>query len=414
MEEDVNRKRSTSSWARAFFTLAVWLGLGSCAGSCTHHQLVDSLVYSAYRPLIGPAPPPRSDNHAPRYQVLAGDMHCHVSPPDDPSDVARDLDETLVLARKELLDFVVLTPHVGARFFMDEAGRRYVLESQAALRERIAALPKGNLVFVPGFEYTDHRYGHVSASFADIADVLSAVPVEAAQRRPGLFFEQWVASGGLLVVNHPFVTPIDSIIPMARADLSWRPFTSKEDVPPEIAAVDRLAQGLEVFNLAASELRDRFLLDDAEHTIRASFDALDRRGATWPHRMSPVGGSDSHGHHLRATTFVLAEARTEAAIREAIVGGRVCVRDPGACSFEARIEEGSFQPPGAALPRARKIEVRAHGGPIEILVNGKVAARPDSDEVVSIGLEDRCSVVRARVGKGYSGPVFVGCVALPN
>lgn len=406
----MNRQRCSPPWSHLLFVFGLWLGLGSC----TRQQLVDSLVHSAYRPLIGPVEPARSDSNAPRYQLLAGDMHCHVSPPDDPSDVSRDLDETLILARKELLDFVVLTPHVGARFFMDEAGRRYVVESQAALRARIAELPKGNLVFVPGFEYTDYRYGHVSASFADVGEVLDEVSVESAQRSPGRFFEQWVAKGGLLVVNHPFVTPIDSIIPMARADLSWRPFTSKADVPPEIAAVDRLAQGLEVFNLAASELRDRFLLDDAEHTIRASFEALDGRGRTWPHRMSPVGGSDSHGHHLRATTFVLAEARTEAAIRAAIVAGRVCVRDPSACSFEARIPGGAFQPPGASLERASKIEVRAHGGPIEIHANGKVVARPDSDEVVTIALEEGCSVVRARVGKGYSGPVFVGCVALAN
>ena len=49
-------------------------------------------------------------------------------------------------------------------------------------------------------------------------------------------------------------------------------------------------------------------------------------------RLIPVGGSDSHTHHLRATTFLLSRGRGEAEIRDALVSGRVCVRGPEACS----------------------------------------------------------------------------------
>lgn len=51
--------------------------------------------------------------------VLAGDLHWRVTPPDDPTDVTRGLERTIELARREKLDFVVFTPHVGARFYLD-------------------------------------------------------------------------------------------------------------------------------------------------------------------------------------------------------------------------------------------------------------------------------------------------------
>ena len=51
-------------------------------------------------------------------------------------------------------------------------------------------------------------------------------------------FNAWdVAHGGVLVINHPFSTPLKSSFSMARADLSWRPFTSDIQIPEEIAAV---------------------------------------------------------------------------------------------------------------------------------------------------------------------------------
>jgi len=88
---------------------------------------------------------------------------------------------------------------------------RHDLPPPPRLRRALAESEVGRTLFVPGFEYTDSRYGHVGSSFADLAKVLAEVSVEAAQAAPERFFEQWVADGGVLVVNHPLVTPVDSI-----------------------------------------------------------------------------------------------------------------------------------------------------------------------------------------------------------
>lgn len=375
------------------------------ATSCTRQDLVDSLVQSAHRPaFVMPAA------ESEELVLLAGDMHVHVEPPDHPSDVSRSLPRTLTLARQEGLDFVVLTPHVGARFYAEEEQRAYVLASQEQLRRELAALPTGDIVFIPGFEYTDYEYGHVSASFADVASVLSSLPVEDAREHPGRFFELWAEQGGLLVVNHPMVTPIVSIIPMARADLSWRPFTTTGEFPPEIAAVDRLAHGWEVFNLAAVELRDRLLLALPFTTIEATFHKMDERAAATRRRMTPVGGSDSHSDHLRATTFVFAKDKSPAAIHEGISLGRTCVRDPAGCTLQARAPGGAWERVGGAIPRGGAIDVMATGDAIRVFVDGEIVARPSSGEVVRIDTpKGRCSVVRARVDEGFSAPIYVGC-----
>ena len=72
----------------------------------------------------------------------------------------------MALAREEGLDFVVLTPHVPARFFQDDGLREAVLVEQDRLREELSARSGGRTTFVIGMEYTDHAYGHVGAAFA--------------------------------------------------------------------------------------------------------------------------------------------------------------------------------------------------------------------------------------------------------
>src|SRR5207244_906085 len=126
-------------------------------------------------------------------------------------------------------------------------------------------------------------------------------------------------------------------------------------------------------------------------------------------RMTPVGGSDSHSHHLRATTFVLAESRSEEGIRQAILAGRVCVRSPEACSLEVRPSGGAWSGLGASVQGAA-LEARAQGDDIAILVDGKTVREPDSGEVVRLGVDPgKCSVIRARVGEGYSAPIYANC-----
>ncbi|MFO0614190.1 MAG: hypothetical protein U0414_16480 [Polyangiaceae bacterium] len=388
--------------------LGILVGAAALVG-CTRHDLVDAAISTAYRDDdLADASPEAARG---RVVLLAGDLHCHVAPPDESSDVVRGLGETIELARRERLDFIVLTPHVGARFFQTAEGRASVAASQAELREEIARRAPGGLTLVPGFEYTDHRYGHVGVSFANLDDVLAAVPLQEAKDRPERFFEEWVARGGLLVVNHPLVTPIEgAIVPMARADLSFRPWTSKAPFPPEIEAIDRLARGFEVFNLAATELRDRLLLGEAEDTIDETFEALDAKIPEARRRMTPVGGSDSHSHHLRATTFALSADRSPSALRDAIVQGRTCVRSRAACSFEVRPTGGEWETVGATFEDGGDFDVRAHGEAIDVYVDGRWVASPESDEIARVALPtDRCSVVRARVDEGFSAPIYVHC-----
>ncbi len=81
--------------------------------------------------------------------------------------------------------------------------------------------------------------------------------------------------------------------------------TAEGPFPPEIEALHRLAQGFEAFNLTTTELRDRFLLRDRMLSIRSTLARLDREILAQKRPMFSVGGSDSHGHSLRATTFIV-------------------------------------------------------------------------------------------------------------
>jgi predicted metal-dependent phosphoesterase TrpH len=394
--------------ARVFALFAV-LGAASSFVACTHadHVAVDAVMTSAYRP------PPLAGTAAarfehPRYELLAGDLHCHVLPPDSPSHVSRDLDDTIDLAEAEGLDFVVLTPHVWSRFFESETLRARVVDFERGTVAQIARA-KTEVLIVPGFEYTDHTYGHAGMMFASVERVLADVPLADAQAHPERFFERWAQSGGLLIVNHPLVTPIESSISIARADLSWRPFTSAGPFPAEIRAIDRLASGFEVYNLTATHMRDRYLQGNTDRTLLATLRRLDDEIPKRAQPMTPVGGSDSHSHHLRATTFVLATSRTIESVRDAIAAGRVCVRSPEACSFEARAG-GAWASVGESLRDVSAIEVRATGADIEILRNGEVVARPASGAATSIAVDRaKCNVVRARVGNGFSAPIYVNC-----
>lgn len=378
------------------------LALVACAlagVACSRHDLVDYAMTSAHRPSASPLVLPGGA------LVLAGDLHCHVAPPDDPSDVTRGLDRTVELAREEKLDFVVFTPHVGARFYLDADARGFVADGQRALRKSIDAAKTDGLVLIAGFEYTDHQYGHVGASFADLDAVLTDVPLPEAKADPARFFERWVARGGLLSIHHPFVTPLPgSSFAMAKVDLSWRPFTQKGPFPAEIDAITRLAHGLEVFNLTATHLRDRYLLGDGEASLRASFTGLDAEVRKQRRRLAAFGGTDSHEDHLRASTFVVAAARTRLAIREGLELGRTCVRDPRACSFTAQAEGGRVAHVGDALEGVTQLSLSVEGEDAEVFVDGK--AHPKASVVT---VPSTCTVLRARSGKGWSSPIYANC-----
>ncbi len=392
-----------------------------CAAGAAEHGAVDLAMTSAYRPQrpygLGGA---SSHSPAGRYHLLGGDLHCHVLPPDDGTHVSRSLHDTVALAKREGLDFVVLTPHVASRFQEDEDARREVVRDQRALRDAIDSEPLGGLMVVPGFEYTDHQFGHAGVAFADLERVLESVSVQDAQKNPALFFERWVEKGGLLVVNHPLVTALPSGPAIARADLSWRPLTAPGagtvagGLRGDIDAIDRLAGGFEVYNLTATHLRDRYLQGDTDKTLLASLLRLDQEIPLRNRRMTPIGGTDSHSQHLRPTTYVLAKTRSIEGVRAAVSAGRTCVRAPEACSLEARVPEsgaGIWAPLGSNLIVSRgEVELRASGADIELIRDGVVVATPAAGEAVRVRVPaGKCTVLRARVGMGFSAPIYANC-----
>jgi hypothetical protein len=372
---------------------------------CTKNQLLDIAMSGATRPVLP------HGTHVGDRVILAGDMHCHVMPPDSAHHVSRELPETLALAEAEGLDFVVLSPHVPARFYMDDELRGWVLETQAQLRARIARLNPHVLV-VPGFEYTDHRNGHLGMSFADPSEVLGGLTSEEARGNPERFFEMWVARGGILTINHPMNRPLPNApFHELGADMSWRAFRGVP-VAPEIAWVTAHATAIETFNSMVSGLRDQFMIGDEDRSLREAAHVVDDAVRTQHRRIASVGGSDSHGSWLRATTFVLAKDRSVESLRKGIVGAHTCVRGPEACTLELRdAPTAAWLAVGDAITTTSStFEARASGDDVTFVVNGAPVARAGDGQITKLDVPtDRCSIVRAIVGRSWSSGIYVNC-----
>ncbi len=389
--------------ARALAALATF-ALATSPLGCSKNQLLDIAMSGATRPALPP------DRHVGDRLILGGDMHCHVMPPDSAHHVSRELPETLALAQSESLDFVVLTPHVPARFYMDDEMRGWVLETQAELRARIARL-KPELLVIPGFEYTDFRYGHLGMSFAEPSEVLEGLTAEEARDDPTRFFEMWVARGGILTINHPMNRPLPNApFHELGADMSWRAFRGAP-VTPEIAWITTHATSLETFNSMVSGLRDQFMIGDEDRSLREASHIADEMVRTQHRRIASVGGSDSHGSWLRATTFVLAKDRSVDALRKGIAGARTCVRGPQACTLELRNDGGAWLGVGDAITAtSSSFEARASGDDVTFIVNGAHVATGKDGEIVKLTVPtDRCSIVRAIVGRSWSSGIYVNC-----
>lgn len=407
-------RRPWSRVRRARRTVAALLALGALMirasprfkGATVEHAVADLVMTQAPRPprewrttVVPPAP----------YLLLAGDVHCHINPPDWSDHVARHLLETIALAHAEGLDFISLVPHVFSGFYADAEARPRIASMLEELQHRVDARPDDGLILDVGIEYIDPS-GHVGMVFGDVPAALAATPLEVARAHPGAFFDAFADRGGVLIINHPLLTPTTHrAIPLASLDISWQPWTGKPPFRPEIAAVDARASGVEAANLFVSAFRDRILRGDSEESTRNVLSRLDREILARGRRMTPVGGTDSHSFHLRPMTFVLAEQRTRGAIGDAIRAGRTCVLQPSACTFEVRAG-GDFRPIGSSLEGEAHVEVRASGRAIAIYRNGERVASPADGEIVSIDVAPgACSVLRATVDGGYSAPVYVNC-----
>jgi hypothetical protein len=364
---------------------------------CTKAELLDFAMHSAPH---APSGPKRVGD----YELLAGDLHTHVLPPDAPWHVTRGLPSTARLAKAEGLDFVVLTPHVSSRFYMLPLERDWVLRTQAELRAGVDALPEKDVLFVPGMEYTDYRYGHVGLGFANVAEVLNEVTTADPPER---FFQRWTAHGGLMVINHPVLRGIPRAPFLElRYDLGWRAlFDPPPPVPPEVAWITEHATGIETLNTSISHLRDQFIIGDAERTLREGAHLADRVARTQHRRLTPVGGSDSHGEWMRATTWVLARDRTIAGAfaRPSFAAAPACAVRPRARSLHASWASAlrTSAAPSRVAPRGRSRSLPTGRAPA-ITSTARSSPKADAPPSACPAPASSCEPSSTRVGQRRS------------
>jgi hypothetical protein len=243
---------------------------------------------------------------------LAGDVHMHVAPPDDPADVKLNVSQIAAAARDAKLDFLVLTPHVWPA----RRGAAFDREWQAMAREaRATKVP----ALIPGVEWTTGG-GHFTVAGVDVTKLGTD------------FLASADASGAFLSVNHPFAVPTK--LPAVRAshfDMSYRAWTGTAAAAP--------IDAVEVWNLPLA-LANLISRPGGRTGEERAWSAADRLAREQRRRITAVGGSDNHQLVIVATTWVLALEATETAILEALRAGATCVGGPEAGSFRARGDEG--------------------------------------------------------------------------
>lgn len=374
------------------------------AGGC-QRAFVRMGLSSAFRPAAARAI--RGGWADPALQLYAGDMHFHVTPPDSPDEVHRDFDETVQLLSASGLDFVVVSPHVGPEIGWYPPARRAFAERLRELSRSLAA--RGSLpLVIGGMEYTNHRWGHATVSFVDLPALLDLDKPEGGD--DGWLYRAAHDRGGLVVANHALVTPLDSSIDAARVDLSWRPLsrTAPEPWPADVAALDELLDGYEVYNVAAAQLRDRYLLGDTLATTTETLARLDAEILRRGRRLVPIGSTDSHEPFTRPTTFVAARTLSPAALRDGFAHGRVCVRSPAPCALAVFADEGTTSAGVGDAVRARRALALRWPGRGEVYRDGRSLGAFDGQAQLLV--EDAaCHIVRLALDGGYSGPVYVNC-----
>lgn len=339
-----------------------------------------------------PAAPPRPAKPVapadPR-RWIAGDLHQHIAPFDQREGASLTIADIARRAPALGLEFVIVTPHLTSSIMESPAARRAWMtkwSGMAAEARRVRGV-----AIIPGAEWTLYTYGHFGVSGIDLA-AIDGNDVNAAA----------AAAGGLVIVNHPFALPTKIRgIGISHYDLSFRPWTRGTGAVPTL-------HGVEVWNLplGLANLTSRPGGLSGEARAWAAADELARRERQ---PIATVGGSDSHGDHMLATTWVLAAAATEQAILAALRGGATCVGGVGAGVLTAR---GDRDPPdrwariGESVRAERSVELRWTGR-ARLFVDGADAGEHDGGWVhgpaagvhsyrIEIG-SSRCSFIYANL-----------------
>jgi len=286
-----------------------------------------------------PEPPPSRPGKPDLRRWIPGDVHMHVAPPD--TDVDLSVAGVAKAAREVGMEWVVLTPHLWGSV----RGERY--DKQWRDMAKQARATKG-ITLIPGIEWTT-RTGHFTVAGVDVT-ALGADILQSARDR-----------GGFVSVNHPFAVP--TRIPGVSAshyDLSYRVWADNTGTPAPII-------GVEVWNvpLGFANVISRPGGKTGEERAWASADLLAR---TKRQRVAAVGGTDNHKQAVMATTWVLADSASEAAVLDALRSGATCVGSPDAGSLEARADGGAWVRIGGAVKGA-KVELR-WSGMAQLFVDG--------------------------------------------
>ncbi|MEO8704081.1 MAG: hypothetical protein ABI867_28780 [Kofleriaceae bacterium] len=272
---------------------------------------------------------------------FAGDVHMHVRPPDDPSEVVMGVAEIAQKAREAKLDFVVLTPHVwpgrrGAAF-----NRQW--REMAALA-RATPLP----TLIPGVEWTTVA-GHFAVAGVDVTGL------------EGEFLPAAHAAGAFISVNHPFAVP--SKLPLIRAshfDMSYKAWTA--------AGTKQPIDGVEVWNVPLA-MGNVIARPGGRTGEELAWTAADRVIHAEHRRLTAVGGTDNHNLLVMATTWVLAADAGEAAILDALRAGATCVGGTEAGSLRARGDDGTWVRVGGIVQAATTLTL-AWDGLARLFIDG--------------------------------------------
>lgn len=324
---------------------------------------------------------------------IAGDLHMHVSPPDDPHDVAMSAQEIAKAAHDQGLEFVILTPHMRVH-----RPKRF-----AAAWEKLAAEARAitGVTLIPGAELGVPGLGHFGISGVDVG-ALGDDPLAEARRL-----------GAFIVVNHPFAVPTD--IPGVRAsrlDLSYQPWSHG-------ARGWSAFDGVEVWNvpLALANLISRPAPchrspggrmkcgGQGESGEARAFVEADRVARTEKRRVTITGGTDNHRRAVIATTWVLADDASETSILAALRHGATCVGGVDGGDLSARGDRDGahdWARIGDSVRAASSVELR-WAGTAELYVDGVDQGALDGGTTVAVD----AAVHTFRIEEGASRCGFV-------
>lgn len=291
-------------------------------------------------PLPVAAEDPAPARPAPRW--IVGDLHVHVSPPDEDGHSKLTVASAIERAAAAKLDFVVLTPHGSDRSFPGAKagdpprwGQEVLADlAREALAARKAAGAREEILVIPGWEFTRREPGHLGMSFFAMDDVAKAEGDRKA--------EIAIAKGALVVVNHPFFRPVRMAPEYERlvrglsgefaGDWRWLPFHGRGDDPLAWNAIEVWHErSVLVQKLHAGAAADY----PQTQMARDAISQWDRSVRDGRRRIAGVGGSDCHGRLPYAispqrNTAALVDAFDAESLRKALVGGRVTFgRDGG-------------------------------------------------------------------------------------